>query len=329
MHSFPKLKGPAILAPMTGVTDVAFRALCRRYGASMSYTEFVSSAGLSRKNKKSERLLTTDPIERPIGVQLFGADEAEIVKSAKMVEERFDVIDMNCGCPAFKVIKTGAGSALLSDPEKIGRLIKRVVRVVDKPVTIKIRAGIDKNHINAVEIAKIAEKMGVAAITVHGRTQKQGYSGKADWEIIKAVKESVSIPIIGNGDVFSAEEFWRHKEESGCDYIMIGRGAIGNPLIFKEIKEYKRKLEDEDKDREKGNIKKEDKKKEDKKKEEKRRLFIEYCELAEKYDITISQIKNHALSFTKGLKKSAQIRNKMTAVKSVEELINLFKDLGE
>src|SRR3989338_7456964 len=241
MKQFPKLKGKAILSPMAGVTDVAFRTLCKKYGAALTCTEFVSSTAIVRGSEKTKEMLITDPSEKPVQVQLFGNNLQDVIEAAKYVEKTFDIIDINCGCPAWKVIQTGAGSALLNNPEKIAHIISKLTDAVSKPITLKIRAGVDKDHINAIEIAKIAEDAGAAAIGIHGRTQKQGYQGTADWNIIKQVKQAVNIPVIGNGDVFTPEVFKQRIEESGVDYILIARGATSNPYIFQQITDYMKK----------------------------------------------------------------------------------------
>jgi len=254
-------------------------------------------------------MLETDKIETPVAVQLFGNSVEEVVEAAKIIKDKFDVIDINCGCPAWKVIKTGAGSALLNEPKKIRDFVSKLVKETKAPITVKIRVGISENKINAIEVAKAVEKAGASAIAVHGRTQKQGYSGEANWDIIKEVKDNVKIPVIGNGDVFTPEDFKRRLEESGVDYILIARGAIGNPYIFKQINDYLEKGVYEKRD----NIK------------DKIDLFFEYLDLAKKYEIRFATIKNHASSFTKGVIGGVKIREKLSKVKDVQELINIMK----
>ena len=297
---FPKLKGKAVLSPMAGVTDVAFRALARRHGAALAYTEFVSGTAIVRGNVHTLKMIQTDPIERPVAVQLFGHDVDDVVEAAKRMSETFDIIDVNCGCPAWKVIKTGAGSEMLKTPEGISSFVNKLASAINKPVTVKIRTGIDDLSINAVEVAKIIEDAGAAAIAVHGRTQKQGYSGEASWDIIKKVKDAVNIPVIGNGDVFTPEILKKRLDESGVDYVMIARGAIGNPFIFTQMNDYL----------EKGTYTQSDRLKH----------FFEYLELAKKYNIDFPSIQTHAMNFTKGSLGGARLRDALARCKTVEEL---------
>ena len=231
-----------VLASMAGVTDLPFRKICREMGCGLLYTEMVSAKAILYKNKNTEPLLETDASEHPIAVQIFGSDP-DIMgdMAAKLDEERsFDIIDVNMGCPVPKIVNNHEGSALMKNPHLVEKILKNIVSKVQKPVTIKIRKGFDEEHINAVEIAKIAEDCGVSAIAVHGRTREQYYSGRADYGIIAEVKKNVSIPVIGNGDIFGIDDAIRMYEQTGCDAIMIGRGARGNPWIFKEISYYYR-----------------------------------------------------------------------------------------
>lgn len=298
--SFPKLKSRAILAPMSGVTDVAFRELARKFGTGLTYTEFVSGTAIVRGNSKSEGMLRLSPLEVPSAAQLFGSSFEDVRDAARSLSKDFDIIDINCGCPAYKVVKTGAGSALLQNPKDVGRLIKMLVDSVNSAITLKIRIGIDERHINAVEVARIAQESGASAITVHARTQKQGYRGTADWEVIKKVKESVEMPVIGNGDISSPEDAKRKLEDSGADYLMIGRAAMGNPYLFRQINDF---LEYDEYDS-----------------MPRIQQFEQYLRIAKEYQINFSALKNHALSFTKGMVGGAKLRREISQSKSVESI---------
>ncbi len=297
---FPKLTSKAVLSPMAGVTDVAYRALCKKYGAGMTYTEFLSSTGIVRGNEHTLNMLATDPIEKPVAVQLFGHSEEDVIEAARRVQDKFDVIDINCGCPAWKVIKTGAGSELLKHPDKIERFVSKLVSSVNKPITVKIRTGINEKMINAVDVAKMLENAGASAIAIHGRTQAQGYTGSADWSIIKKIKETINIPVIGNGDVFTPEQFKEKLEYSGVDAIMIARGAIGKPFSFQQINDYVTKGTYE----QYNPIP----------------LFFEFLELAKKHNIPFNLIKTHANSFTTGIYGGAKLRTQLNTCTTVEQL---------
>ncbi len=229
-----------ILAPMAGITNEAFRIICKEYGASFVVGEMVSDKAICFKNKKTINMVKVNDLEHPVAIQLFGSDVESMVYGAKFIDEysNADIIDINMGCPVNKVIKSGAGSALLKDPDKIYDIVSSIVKAVKKPVTVKIRAGWDMNSINCVEVAKIIEKAGAKAITIHARTRSQLYSGKANLDYIKAVKEAVSIPVIGNGDVTDIESAKHMLEYTGCDAVAIARGALGNPFIFRELNAY-------------------------------------------------------------------------------------------
>ena len=233
------LENNVILAPMAGVTDLPFRVLCREQGAGCVVTEMVSAKAVLYNNKNTRELLQIDPAERPAAVQLFGSEPDIMAEIAARLEEGpYDYIDVNMGCPAPKIVKNGEGSCLMKTPELVGKIVRSLVESQKKPVTIKFRKGFDEEHINAVEIAKIAEANGASAVAVHGRTREQYYSGKADWDIIREVKAAVQIPVIGNGDIFTPQDAKNLLEHTGCDAIMVGRGAQGNPWIFKRILHY-------------------------------------------------------------------------------------------
>ena len=232
-----ELDAPLALAPMAGVTDLPFRLICRELGAGMTVSEMVSAKGLLYKNVKTTEMLRIDPGERPTAIQLFGSVPEELAEAAKIVEASgADVIDFNMGCPVVKVVNNHEGSALMKNPLLAHNILAAMVKAVGIPVTVKFRAGWDAEHRNAVEIAKAAEEAGVAAVAVHGRTREQFYEGKADWSIIKAVKSAVKIPVFGNGDIFSVGAGLRMLQETGCDGLMVGRGADGNPWLFRQLK---------------------------------------------------------------------------------------------
>lgn len=234
-----KIEHPFVLAPMAGVTDLPYRLLCKEMGAGLLCTEMVSAKGMYYNSPNTGPLLAKEEKERPIAAQIFGSDPELMADMAVRIEDMgFDIIDINMGCPVPKIVNNGDGSALMKNPELAGRIIRAMSEKLHVPVTVKIRKGFDDQHINAVEMAKIAEQSGAAAVAVHGRTREQYYSGKADWDIIRQVKEAVSIPVIGNGDINSPLDAERMLDETGCDGLMIARGAKGNPWIFKELSHY-------------------------------------------------------------------------------------------
>lgn len=234
-----ELKNNLILAPMAGVTDLPFRVLCKEQGCGLLYTEMVSAKAILYKNRNTQELMKIDPRERPVAIQLFGSDPEIVSDIAHQIEDGpYDFIDINMGCPVPKIVNNGEGSALMKNPKLAEEILSSMVKKVKKPVTVKFRKGFHDSSVNAVEIAKIAESCGVAAVAVHGRTREQFYSGKADWDIIRQVKEAVKIPVIGNGDIFTPQDAKRMMEETGCDGLMIARGARGNPWLFSRTNHY-------------------------------------------------------------------------------------------
>ena len=310
------LDNPLVLAPMAGVTDLPFRLLCKEHGVGLVCMEMVSAKAIYYKNKNTEQLLEIYPQERPVSLQLFGSDADIIAEMAAKIEDRpFDILDFNMGCPVPKVVNNGEGSALMKNPKLVEEILTKLVRAVKKPVTVKIRKGFDEEHVNAVEIAKIAEGCGVAAVAVHGRTRQQYYSGHADWDIIRQVKEAVQIPVIGNGDLHTAEDVCRMKEQTGCDGFMIGRGAQGNPWIFEQILH---KLETgEDLPRPTVQAVTE--------------MVLRHARLQVeiKGEYTgMREIRKHAAWYTAGYRNSSKLRGKINEVETIQQLEELFAGMS-
>lgn len=306
------LKNNLILAPMAGVTNLPFRIICEKFGPGMVCTEMASSKAMFHNDQKTKRLLNTEGEKRPISFQIFGSDEETMGYSAKVLSKSADIIDINMGCPAPKVVKNGDGSKLLLDLEQARKVMEAVVKNSEAPVTVKIRKGWDKEHIVAKEVAKMAEEVGISAITIHGRTRSEFYSGKADWEIIKEIKQSVNIPVIGNGDVVDEETAYQMFEQTGVDGIMIGRGTFGNPWIFRNIKHF---LETGEKLPSPTN-------------EEKLEIMKQHIELAveEKGEIAVKELRKHIAWYTKNLKNSSEFRNSINVIEDKKELIDKLEE---
>ena len=311
-----EINGKIVVAPMAGISNMTFRRICKSMGASLVVAEMVSDKAITYGNEKTFELLRMNDDERPISQQIFGSDVKSFVEAAKIVEEKMkpDIIDINMGCPVPKVaVKNQAGSALLKNPVKVGEIIKAVVGAVNVPVTVKIRSGWDQSSINAVEIAKIAEANGASAITVHARTRAQGYSGKADWNIIKEVVNAVNIPVVGNGDVISCYDAKKMLDETGCSAVMIGRGLLGNPWLIKECVEYL----------ESGKLPE----------------VIDYNEKIDMMEYHLNklcedktekqavlEIRNHLLNYLKGLPENKEVKNQVCRCKSRLEIINVLEN---
>ena len=298
-----------LLAPMAGVTDLPFRLLCREQGAGLVCMEMVSAKAIYYNNKNTEELLEIHPKEQPASLQLFGNHPQIVADMAKRIEERpFAILDFNMGCPVPKVVNNGEGSALMRNPRLAEELLTGLVKAVKKPVTVKIRKGFDEGHCNAVEIAKIAEACGVAAVAVHGRTRKQYYSGKADWDCIRQVKEAVRIPVIGNGDVDSPQAAKALIEQTGCDGVMIGRAAQGNPWIFREVASF---LESGIVPKRPDNS-------------EKRDMILRHAklQLESKGEYTaVREMRKHLAWYTAGMPHSARFRQTINSMETMEELL--------
>lgn len=307
------LNGKAILAPMAGVNDLAFREMCHNYGSALNFTEMINANAVERLNKATIKMARTLQEEKPVGIQLFGTRIDAIKKSIKILEKDYldiinpDLFDFNFGCPVLKVMKQGAGAALLKRPGKIGEIISAMRSATDLPVTGKIRLGMNPNKANYLEISKIIEKAGADAIIVHARYQSQGYSGKADWLKIKEIKENVNIPVIGNGDVVDEESAKRMLDETCCDFVMIGRGSMGNPFVFKRINNYL------------ANGKKIEQK-------SKLELFKEYVVLAKKHSVNFVHVKVQAMYFSKAISGSARMRENIMKAKDIDCLYEIFKN---
>jgi tRNA-dihydrouridine synthase B len=309
------LENSYILGPMAGVTDLPFRLLCKEQGAGLVCMEMVSAKGIIYQNKNTENLLTIHPLETPASLQIFGSDPKIVSEVAKKIEDRpFAFLDINMGCPVPKVVKNNEGSALMKNPKLVYELVSAVVKAIEKPVTVKIRKGFDDDHVNAVEIARIIEEAGAAAVAVHGRTREQYYSGKADWDIIRQVKEAVTIPVIGNGDVTSGERAIAMCRETGCDGVMIARGAQGNPWIFSELLAYEQTGSLPDRPS----------------KEEIKKTMLRHARLQLEYKgeyLGIREMRKHVSWYVKGLHGASRLRDEINKVESYDGLENILTSL--
>ena len=326
------LKNNVFLAPMAGITDLPFRLICKKFNPGLVYTEMISSKALMYDDSKTKLLLESVPEEKPLAIQIFGNDLEAIAYSVKYLNKFADIIDINMGCPAPKVTKNGDGSKLLLNLELIQKIVETAVKHANVPITVKMRTGWDKEHIVALEAAKIIENAGASAITIHGRTRSEFYAGQADWEIIKQVKENANIPIIGNGDIRSAEDAKKMLELTKVDGIMIGRAAIGNPWIFREIIEA---TKNKDNDLYRDNEEYIQNKK-NTSNEEILDIILEHIQLACKYkkeQVAIKEMRKHISCYLKGFKNASEIRNKINQLQTrkevEEELINYFKNIIE
>lgn len=314
-----EIKNRIVFAPMAGVSNISYRQIIKEMGAGLIYSEMISTLGIKYNGKKTIDLINFEETERPISIQIFGSDIESFVKAAKYIEENFhpDIIDINMGCPVPKVaIKSQAGSALLKDPDKIYEIVKNVVENTNTPITVKIRSGWDEKNINAVEVAKKIEKAGASAVAIHARTRSQGYSGKANWDIIKEVKANVNIPVIGNGDITTIYEAEKMLKETKCDAIMIGRATLGNPWFIKECVEYI----------ENGKIinKPTDKEKID--------MILHHYNLLKKYTnerSALLEIRTHALWYLKGMPGTKEIKTKICQAKTEEEFLKIINSIYE
>src|SRR3989338_10168197 len=305
------VKNNLFLAPMAGICDVAFRVLCKKYGAGFVYSEFINVEGISREIPNSMKMLKTAEEEKPVGIQIFGTKLDSIAKSCRILQDKVNLIDLNLGCPVHKVTCTGAGAALLEKPEKLGEIVRTMVKNSSVPITVKMRRADRENkeegYAQTIKIAKIIQDSGASALTLHGRTVPQGYSGKADWSYIRAVKEALDIPVFGNGDIRSREDYLQILKETNCDAVLVGRAAMTNPGIFREILD--------------GTL------------PDKFEMFFEYAKLAEKFEVitansashSVQKLKVMAQHFTKGIEGAARIREAMNTVHSVEGIMEIME----
>ena len=313
-----KISNQVVLAPMAGICNSAYRQICKDMGCGLIYAEMVSDKAITYNNQKTIDMLYMTEKERPISQQIFGSDKESFVEAAKFIEKEMkpDIIDINMGCPVPKVaVRAQAGSALLKDLDKIFDIVSSVVSAVNVPVTVKIRSGWDSNHINAVEVAKVIEKAGASAICVHPRTRSQGYSGKADWNIIKEVKENVSIPVIGNGDIKSPEDAKRMLEETNCDAVMIGRGVLGNPWLIKNIVNYldgKEVIDVSIVDRIDMCLK-----------------HLKLLDSLKNEKLACLEIRNHISWYFKGIKGANELKNKVYQTTNIHDIILLLNEFKE